>query len=38
LLSGSIDAVFGLLISWIMVSPIYWLRRLVRKVQRNKQA
>lgn len=31
IVSGSIDAAFGLLISWIMVTPFYWLRRIIRK-------
>ena len=33
LVSGSIDAAFGLLISWIMVSPFYWIRRAIRKAK-----
>jgi hypothetical protein len=30
LISGSLDAAFGLLISWIMVAPVYWVRRFLR--------
>ena len=30
LVSGSLDAAFGLLISWIMVAPVYWIRRFLR--------
>ena len=30
LVSGSLDAAFGLLISWIMLTPFYWVRRFVR--------
>ncbi len=35
LVSGSIDAVFGFFISWIMVAPFYWVRRLIRRVRSN---
>ncbi len=35
LVSGSIDAVFGLIISWIMVAPFYWVRRFIRRVRIN---
>jgi hypothetical protein len=38
LLSGSIDAVFGLIISWFMVAPFYWVRRLIRKTRKQTQA
>ena len=31
ILSGLIDGVFRILISWVMVSPIYWIRRIIRK-------
>ena len=30
LVSGSLDAAFGILISWIMLTPFYWVRRFVR--------
>jgi hypothetical protein len=36
-ISGSIDAAFGLLISWIMVAPFYWIRRLIRKLLKSKE-
>jgi hypothetical protein len=35
LISGSIDAAFGLLISWMMIAPLYWVRKVFRKT-RNK--
>jgi hypothetical protein len=35
LISGSIDAAFGLLISWIMVAPFYWIRRVIRKTRKS---
>ena len=38
LVSGSIDAAFGLLISWIMVAPFYWIRKVVRKSKNSSQA
>jgi hypothetical protein len=37
-LSGSIDAAFGLLISWVMVAPFYWIRKVVRKSKNSSQA
>ena len=37
LLSGSIDAIFGVVIAWIMVAPIYWIRRLVRRARPKTQ-
>jgi hypothetical protein len=37
LVSGSIDATFGLLISWVMVAPFYWMRRLIRKSKNSSQ-
>lgn len=37
LVSGSIDAAFGLLISWIMVAPFYWVRRVIRKTRKQTQ-
>jgi hypothetical protein len=37
LISGTIDAAFGLLISWIMVAPFYWIRRLIRKLLKSKE-
>ena len=36
LVSGSIDAAFGLLISWIMVVPFYLIRRIFRKIRTTK--
>jgi hypothetical protein len=33
-ISGTIDAAFGLLISWIMVAPFYWSRKLIRRVRK----
>ena len=38
LVSGSIDAAFGLLISWIMLTPIYWVRRFVRARKNEPEA
>ena len=37
LVSGSIDAVFGLLVSWMMVVPVYLIRRIVRKSRKPKE-
>lgn len=37
LISGTIDAAFGLLISWVMVAPFYWIRRLIRKLLKSKE-
>jgi hypothetical protein len=37
LLSGAIDAIFGVVIAWIMVAPIYWIRRLVRRLKPGTQ-
>jgi hypothetical protein len=35
LLSGSIDAALGLMISWIMVAPFYWVRRVIRRTRKE---
>jgi hypothetical protein len=35
LISGSIDAMFGFFISWIMVAPFYWIRRVIRKTRKS---
>ncbi len=37
LLSGAIDAIFGVVIAWVMVAPIYWIRRLVRRLKPESQ-
>jgi hypothetical protein len=37
LLSGSLDALFGVFIAWIMVSPFYWIRRVVRRLRSQTQ-
>jgi len=37
LVSGFIDAAFGLLISWITVAPFYWVRRVIRKTRKQTQ-